>query len=397
MARHTAQPSWLPDWLRVALAMFAVGWGANQFASMLQVYRQQDGLSQPAVTAMFAVYIGGLMPALLLAGWWSRHMGKRPFVRTALVLAGLASALIALGSAHEWLIHAGRLVAGASAGAAMAPGTAWVTELSRGAGTGPRRATIALSSGFGLGPLVAGLAATFLPAPQVTPYLVHILVTLAALAVAWTVPEPAPPPGSTPGPGDVTRALLSRWFLVRVLPTAPWVFGAVPLAFVVMPAAVAGELGRWNVLIIGLVAGLTLGTGVYVQPHVRRLQARHPHLLLPAGLLLIIGALICGIALVSTRNPWLLLLTSPGFGAAYGTLMVGGLSEVEAHVSAHLRAPVNAVFYCLTYTGFLAPYGIAVVSTVLPAAATLGIGIAVAALTCPAVWWAGRTHPSHRP
>ena len=142
------------DWARVALAMFAVGWGANQFAPMLQVYRRLDGLSQQTVTAMFGVYVAGLVPALLLAGWWSRHVGKRPFVRLALVAAVVASALLALGALGEGWLYAGRLVAGLAAGAVMGPGTAWVTELSDTPGRGARRATIALSGGFGLGPLV---------------------------------------------------------------------------------------------------------------------------------------------------------------------------------------------------------------------------------------------------
>src|SRR5699024_12425080 len=59
------------SWLRVALAVFAVGWGANQFAPLLYLYRTAQGLSQSEVTAMFSVYVVGLLPALLVAGRWS--------------------------------------------------------------------------------------------------------------------------------------------------------------------------------------------------------------------------------------------------------------------------------------------------------------------------------------
>ena len=68
-------------WRRVAAAMLAAGWGANQFAPMLLVYREQRGLSEQLVTGMFAAYVGGLVPALLAAAWVSQHTGKRPLVR----------------------------------------------------------------------------------------------------------------------------------------------------------------------------------------------------------------------------------------------------------------------------------------------------------------------------
>src|SRR5699024_5834838 len=53
------------SWLRAALAVFAVGWGANQFAPLLYMYRTGQGLTQSDVTAMFSVYIVGLLPTLL--------------------------------------------------------------------------------------------------------------------------------------------------------------------------------------------------------------------------------------------------------------------------------------------------------------------------------------------
>jgi hypothetical protein len=42
-------------WARVALAMFAVGWGANQFSPMLIVYRHALGIGPGPVAGLFAV------------------------------------------------------------------------------------------------------------------------------------------------------------------------------------------------------------------------------------------------------------------------------------------------------------------------------------------------------
>lgn len=377
------------DWARVALAMFAVGWGANQFAPMLQVYRRLDGLSQQTVTAMFGVYVAGLVPALLLAGWWSRHVGKRPFVRLALVAAVVASALLALGALGEGWLYAGRLVAGLAAGAVMGPGTAWVTELSDTPGRGARRATIALSGGFGLGPLVAGLAVTVLPAPKVTPYLIHLALGVVAAALAWTAAEPDTSDHPTPGWREVAAAVGSRWFLGRLLLTAPWVFGMASVSFVVLPTAVDGLAGL-EAPAIGVVAFLTLGSGVLIQPTIRRLEERHSSKVLPLALVGVVAAMALGIVLAQTRSLALLPVAAVVFGLSYGTLLVGGLRTVATHVDAALLAPVNAVFYCLTYIGFLAPFVIAVVASVVPLTWTLGIGLAIAAASLPVVWASGR-------
>ena len=43
-------------WVRIAFAMFAVGWGANQFSPMLIVYRHELDLGTGAVAGLFLVY-----------------------------------------------------------------------------------------------------------------------------------------------------------------------------------------------------------------------------------------------------------------------------------------------------------------------------------------------------
>ncbi|HEY1620570.1 MAG TPA: hypothetical protein VGG25_23295, partial [Streptosporangiaceae bacterium] len=48
-ASRVQAPSLQAPWLRVAAGMFAVGWGANQFSSLLIAYRGERGL--PATTA----------------------------------------------------------------------------------------------------------------------------------------------------------------------------------------------------------------------------------------------------------------------------------------------------------------------------------------------------------
>ncbi|HET9126441.1 MAG TPA: MFS transporter, partial [Solirubrobacteraceae bacterium] len=173
----------MKPWLRVCGVMFAVGWGANQFSSLLLAYKLHEGLSAGTGDALFGVYALGLIPALLLLGPISDARGRRAITCGAGVLSGLATCALIAGERAVLLLFLGRLLAGVASGAAFAAGTAWVKELSvapydptADGEAGARRAAIALSAGFGTGPLVAGLLAQWAPDPLLSAYLPHLLV-----------------------------------------------------------------------------------------------------------------------------------------------------------------------------------------------------------------------------
>lgn len=75
----------VPAWLRVALALFTIAFGANVFAPMLPVYKQLNGLSESNLTLIFALYVAGLVPALLIGGPLSDRIGRRALIRPALL------------------------------------------------------------------------------------------------------------------------------------------------------------------------------------------------------------------------------------------------------------------------------------------------------------------------
>ncbi|MGQ4424452.1 MFS transporter, partial [Streptomyces violaceoruber] len=163
----------MAGWIRVASAMFVVGWGANQFSPLLLVYRQ-GAVSESVVTLAFGAYAFGLVPMLLLAVPLARRFGRATTIRAALAVSGVASLILLTGGDRTWALVIGRLLAGVASGAGFGPGTAWVKDLSAhtASGTGARRAAVALSAGFGGGPLVAGALAEWAPAPEVLPYAV---------------------------------------------------------------------------------------------------------------------------------------------------------------------------------------------------------------------------------
>lgn len=374
-----------PGWVRVALAMFAVGWGANQFAAMLLVYREEDGASSEMVTALFGAYALGLIPALLIVAPISDRIGRRRVVRPVLVLSAIATGVLIVADDSFVLLLLGRLAAGIASGAAFAPGTAWIKELSadRPAGTGARRATLALSAGFGSGPLVAGACAQWLPAPTVLPYVPHLVLMAFVFAVSWHAPEPFVP-RSTDEPrrrSEVVDALLSRPFLLGVLLTAPWVFGTACTSFATLPTFV--DTGVAPIAVTGALAGLTLWTGVAIQPLGRRLG--DPRRIITTGLVAAAAGLGVGIVLDLTGAAWLVLPAAVLLGAAYGLVLVGGLTAVETLARPDDLGTLNAVFYSLTYVGFAAPLLNTLALTEISPEELMLAGIAVITATIPLV------------
>ncbi len=357
------------DWARAALAMFAVGWGANQFAPLLVMYQDELGLSQADVTAMFAVYIVGLIPALVLAGRWSDANGRLGLMRVVLVLSLIATVLMLLGPQDSLWLYLGRFLAGVASGAAFGPGGAWIKELSAAdpPGAGARRAAIAVSGGFGLSALVAGIVGQLLPAPLYTPYLPHLLLGLAAAVWAWNAPDPFVPRRGGPRPPLLPATARTRRFALGVAPWAPLVFGCASMSFVVLAGLLGGDAAGVPILYAGVLAGITLGTGVLVQPAARRLaSAASPWRVPVAGLLAAMLGMAAGAALVAAEDlPARALLMLPVavlLGAGYGTLLVGGLVEVELQSAPDEHAGMVAVFYVLAYIGMATPYFIAAVT-----------------------------------
>ncbi len=99
----------LPAWARVAGVMFGVGWGANQFSSLLLAYRLHRGVTESTADALFGVYALGLIPALLVIGPVSDLHGRRGIVRVAGALSVVASLALIAGEHSLAMLYLGRV------------------------------------------------------------------------------------------------------------------------------------------------------------------------------------------------------------------------------------------------------------------------------------------------
>lgn len=350
----------------IALGMCIIACGANGFAPMLQVYRQFSGLSDTTVTFLLGAYALGLIPALLIAGPLSDSIGRRTLMRPALVVSALASAIIALaanlhGAGQIALLGLGRFICGAAVGLVMASGAAWLREISTApAAVSARRATIATSAGFGLGPLISGCIAQWLPGPMLTYWLLHILGTALIAVAAWRTPETVTPSLHDARPRfTLPKTAGSTRFLLSVAAWAPWAFGCATTSFATLAGLTDADIEH-KIAWAGAIAALTMLSGVAIQPVASRLgrDSYVPPAVVGLGCAFV-GMLLAW-QIARTASPWWLIPGAIMLGSSYGIMMVSGLREVEAMAPKLELGGLIGVFYSLTYVGFFAPFVLSV-------------------------------------
>lgn len=357
-------------WVPVAAVLLGAGWGSNQFTPMLLVYHARLGLSTSTLEALFGAYAAGLIPGLLLAGRWSDRRGRRAPSIAAVVLSLAASVTLVAGTHTLALLFVGRLLAGLGSGGAFGVGTAWLREASlppwgdASPAAAGRRAAVAMTAGFALGPMVAGLLAQWAPGPTVLPYLPHIALMASVLALVWRVPET--------GEGHLMMQSVAvpqhnRARFVRVvLPLALWVFAAPAIAFALMPSVVGAAHAADGVALTAAVTTTTALAGVLIQPLARLLDERR--LAIPTG---VIGLLVLGVGLALSAltaeigQTWLLIPCAIVLGASYGLCLIAGLLEVQRLAPQQSLAQLTGVYYSIAYLGFGTPYLLALVSVVV--------------------------------
>jgi predicted MFS family arabinose efflux permease len=320
---------------------------------------------------------------LLWGGWASDRRGRRSLVLPFVALSPLATLILIVGREDPVLLATGRLLAGVCSGVVFGTASAWVQELSvaESPGVAARRAAIALSAGFGAGPLAAAIVAQWAPQPLIVPYVPHLLLAAVALALLLPVPEPArvDAPGRRP---LVVSALRIPRFRSIALLLAPWVFGFAGITAIVLPAAVGAE-AAYALLVAGLANGLTLGAGALVQPSIKRLEDRNRMIGAYLGLGLGAAVALGGALAVAADSAALLLILSPLCGVAYGAALVSGLRETERLADPAERGATISIYLAMTYVGFALPF---LISLAEPALGTDGALLVVAplALACAA-------------
>lgn len=168
----------------------------------------------PAAQAarLFAVHAGGFALGVLLWGWASDRIGRRPSLTLALVLCAMCCAGALLAPSFAWLLACQAIAGLAAAACSVVPQT-----LVRDLYDGPvlRRAYSHLGMALSASPAIGLYAGALLAAHGGYRSTLLALSLASAALCAWCL---ASLPETRPGPGTpLSRALLQRMLADRVL------------------------------------------------------------------------------------------------------------------------------------------------------------------------------------
>ena len=356
------------------------------------VYQQQWHFSAITLTAVFAVYVLGMLAALLTLGGLSDHLGRRPVLAAAIALEAVSLVLF-LVAGNVPVLYVARFLQGVATGTAMTTVGAALVDLTP--PHAPARAGlvngVTPTSGLALGALGCGVLVQYAPAPT---HLVYALL-LAGIVVAGLIVA-AMPETSSRRPGArsslVPRLAVpgharSRFYALVPIIIASWALGGLYLSL--GPSVAAGVFGLSNHVIGGLVVTALCGTGALATFALRG----HPtsRVLLVGGTLLAVGTAVTLAGIVTgSVVPAIVgtVVAGVGFGAS-ALAMFGALAQLAGPGE---RGALFAVGYTVAYLAFSVPAVIAGLATTAaglrPTAVAYSLTVivfALAALTAHAV------------
>ncbi|MFE6486763.1 MFS transporter [Streptomyces sp. NPDC057757] len=382
----------------VALALIFVLFMAASSAPtpLYVVYQQQWHFSASTLTTVFAVYVLGLIAALLVLGTLSDHLGRRPVLMAALALEATSMALFLAADSVALLLTA-RLLQGIATGAAMTALGAALADLNP--SHAPHRAGLVTGAaptfGLGLGALGCGILVEYGPQPTRLVYVLLLAGFVLAAAAAAALPETSL---RRPGAARSLQPRLAvaphlRSDLLRLVPilVASWALGGLYLSL--GPSVAVGLFGLSSHVVGGLVVTLLTVPACLTAIALRGWTVSR-NLAFGAGLLLA-GTVV---ALTGVEEDSLLtaalgtLVAGVGFGAA-SLASFGTLARIAAPAE---RGALLSVAFVISYLSFSVPAvaaGVAATHTGLheTSVAYAGMVAFLAALALLAQWLHSRS------
>jgi len=337
--------------LAAAATLIVLTSNSTATSALFVPYRRSWGLSAADIGLAFAVYVGSLIPVLLLFGGFAERFGRRAVVAAGLafMLGGTALLLGAHGLAE---LLAARLVQGVGAAFAVGAISATFTENWRGPIAAGQALTVVTALALAFGPVVTAIAynlgggtnASYLPIFALGLAAVALLPAFAQRRVANG------PSGDTSAetvlPADVV------WRGLRFAMAAIFVAWAGTSLFLsLVPAYLAGALHAANPL-VGSLAFLGLEIATVVAGIVlSRLSPQVGGTWGPAAIVVGLALLVAG----TSANAWsLVIVATIVVGGAVGVAS-GAAFAVVARVGSGQRARVFSRLLVVAYAGYSLP------------------------------------------
>jgi MFS family permease len=346
-ARRRGLAFWLMTFVFAAAML-----GTTLPTPLYVIYQGEWHFSSAVVTVIYAIYAAGVLIALLLAGRSSDQAGRKPVLAVALAASAVSTIVFILAGSVA-VLTVGRLLSGLSAGLVTGTATAALAELRPGDRRASLAATAANMGGLGLGPLVAGLFAQYLPHPTTLVFEVYLgLLALAALSL-WRVPETV-----SPRQRPVLRFAglglpeQGRGEFVAAMAAGFSAFSLLGLFSALAPTFLGSIMHVHSHAVAGAVVFAMFAAGTVTQLLVFRFDGQRVVL---AGLGLFLVGLALIVAALDAAQVGLFLAGTIVAGVATGGVFFGSLATANRLAPADRRAQAISAYFVASYCGLIIP------------------------------------------
>jgi MFS family permease len=373
--------------LGAATVLMLMFMGATLPGPLYLIYRDELHFSQVTLTLIYAVYFASAVLTAFFLGRLSDQVGRGAAVLFAIGVSLISTVLFVFADSIP-LLYLARVLSGFGIPLAAGAGTAWVGELCDNRCTGASLTAGFTLAGLGLGPFLAGILAQFTREPLTLPFLVLMVLALAAAVITLLVPETVKRPvrrlrelSLRPRIG-VPRALIAAFTAPAI--TAFATFSLLGFYSALTPSLLEEALHLHSHAISGGIIFELYAVAALVLVLTQWLSARAAML---AGLALLIPALALLALAPRDHSLPLLLVGSAVGGAAVGLSYRGSLQLVNELAPGTHRAEVVSTFLMFCYLGVSIPVvGIALLSAATtPIAAETAFAAIIAAFALFAI------------
>ena len=323
------------------------------------LYQQRDGFATFLITVIFAAYGIGVMASLYFAGHISDWLGRRRIILIAIVVE-IVAALVFLAWPEVPGLIVARFVNGVGVGMLTATATAHLSELravarpEEGPATSGTVASFVNIGGLAAGALISGVLAQFVVAPLVVPYLVFLVLLVAAAIAVASVPETVERQEERPAyrPQRVSLPASSRSTFFAAGAGAFSAFAIFGLFTSLAPSFLAGTLHEPSRFVAGAVTFVVFGAAAVSQVLTARLSAvRQLQLAVP---LMAVGLVLMATGVLVVSLP---VFVAAGVlaGAGVGILFRSSIGVAASLASGASRGEILAALFLIAYAGMSVP------------------------------------------
>jgi MFS family permease len=336
--------------------VFVLFMSASSAPSPLYViYQTEWSFSATTLTMVFAVYVVGMIGALLMLGALSDHVGRRPVLASAIALEVAAMSLF-IAADNVTVLLIARFVQGIATGAAITTLGATLVDLNP--PHAPHRAGVftgvAPTFGLGLGALACGFLAQYAPAPTRLVYVLLLIGLVLAGLLTVVLPETAQRrPGALrslqPRLGIAPRLRADVMGLTPIL-VATWALGGLYLAL--GPSVAAGLFNLPSHVIGGLVVTLLCAPASVTVYALRGWPTRRA---LDVGALLLLVGTALGLGGVEANSLLLAAIGTVVAGIGFGAATLATFGTLAKIAEPAERGELLAVGFVIAYLAFSIP------------------------------------------